>query len=131
MGYTVEKGPLQTIVYKHEHRLFVGPKVRKDLMQKNRKFRALYRNGLVLVFIATHGLAMDWINGFVNNWALSIVVFTFILKLVLFPVTAKSLFLWVMMRKLGPKMKELKDRFGEDDPQKTQEMMKLFKNRKG
>ena len=31
MGYTVEKGETQNLVYSHTHRVFVGPKIRKDL----------------------------------------------------------------------------------------------------
>ena len=34
MGYTVEKGEASNLVYKHSHRVFVGPKVRKDLAER-------------------------------------------------------------------------------------------------
>ena len=34
MGYTVEGSSTSSLAFSHEHRLFVGPKVRKDLMQR-------------------------------------------------------------------------------------------------
>ena len=34
MGYTVESSNLGPSSNKHEHRLFVGPKIRKDLMER-------------------------------------------------------------------------------------------------
>ena len=34
MGYTVEGSSTSNLVYGHEHRLFVGPKIRKDLMER-------------------------------------------------------------------------------------------------
>ena len=34
MGYTVESSSSSNVAKSHEHRLFVGPKIRKDLMQR-------------------------------------------------------------------------------------------------
>jgi YidC/Oxa1 family membrane protein insertase len=34
MGYTVEKAETQNLVYDHKHRLYVGPKIRKDLSER-------------------------------------------------------------------------------------------------
>ena len=34
MGYTVEGSAENNMTFGHEHRLFIGPKIRKDLMQR-------------------------------------------------------------------------------------------------
>ena len=34
MGYTVEKAETQNLVYDHKHRLYIGPKIRKDLSER-------------------------------------------------------------------------------------------------
>jgi YidC/Oxa1 family membrane protein insertase len=130
MGYTVEKGEASNLVYKHSHRVFIGPKVRKDLAERAENLELSIDMGWFWFISQPMVWFLDLINGFVDNWALSIIVFTFILKLVLFPVTAKGFVSMGMMRKVGPKMKELQDRFGDDRQRLSQEMMRLYKTEK-
>ena len=73
---------------------------------------------------------LDLINAYLNNWALSIVVFTLLLKLVLFPVTAKGFVSMGQMRKVGPMMKELQERYRDDRQKLSSEMMNLYKREK-
>ena len=75
-------------------------------------------------------MVLDLINEYLNNWALSIVLFTLVLKLVLFPVTAKGFVSMGNMRKAGPKLKEIQDRYKDDRQKLGQEMMKLYKTEK-
>ena len=130
MGYTVEKGEASNLVYKHSHRIFVGPKVRKDLAERAENLELSIDMGWFWFISQPMVWFLDLINSFVNNWALSIIIFTFILKLVLFPVTAKGFVSMGNMRKVGPKMKELQDRYSEDRQKLSQEMMKLYKTEK-
>ena len=130
MGYTVEKGEASNLVYKHSHRVFIGPKVRKDLADRAENLELSIDMGWFWFLSQPMVWFLDLINGFVDNWALSIIIFTFILKIVLFPVTAKGFVSMGMMRKVGPKMKELQDRFGDDRQRLSQEMMKLYKTEK-
>ena len=130
MGYTVEKGEASNLVYKHSHRVFIGPKVRKDLAERAENLELSIDMGWFWFISQPMVWFLDLINGFVDNWALSIIIFTFILKLVLFPVTAKGFVSMGNMRKVGPKMKELQDRYGDDRQKLSQEMMKLYKTEK-
>ena len=130
MGYTVEKGEASNLVYKHSHRVFIGPKVRKDLAERAENLELSIDMGWFWFISQPMVWFLDLINGFVGNWALSIIVFTFILKLVLFPVTAKGFVSMGNMRKVGPKMKELQDRYSDDRQRLSQEMMKLYKTEK-
>ena len=43
---------------------------------------------------------MDKINGYVDNWGLTIVIFTLLIKLVFWPVTAKAFSSMAAMKKL-------------------------------
>ena len=130
MGYTVEKGEASNLVYKHSHRIFVGPKIRKDLAERAENLELSIDMGWFWFISQPMVWFLDLINSFVNNWALSIIIFTFILKLVLFPVTAKGFVSMGNMRKVGPKMKELQDRYSEDRQKLSQEMMRLYKTEK-
>ena len=130
MGYTVEKGESSTPVYKHSHRVFIGPKIRKDLAVRANNLELSIDMGWFWFISQPMVLILDFISGYVNSWALSIVIFTLILKLVLFPVTAKGFVAMAGMRKVGPKMKELQGRYGDDRQKLSQEMMRLYKTEK-
>ena len=127
MGYTVEKGDAQNLVYSHDHRIFIGPKIRKDLEKRAPNLELSIDMGWFWFVSQPMVRVLDWINGFVGNWGLSIVVFTLLLKLLLFPVTAKGFVAMGNMRKVMPKMKELQDRYANDRQKLSQEMMVLYK----
>ena len=127
MGYTVEKGDAQNLVYSHDHRIFIGPKIRKDLEKRAPNLELSIDMGWFWFISQPMVRVLDWINGFVGNWGLSIVVFTLLLKLLLFPVTAKGFVAMGNMRKVMPKMKELQDRYSNDRQKLSQEMMALYK----
>ncbi len=50
-------------------------------------------------------------HGFVHNWGLAILVVTFVIRLLLFPLTAKSYSSMKKMQKLAPKMNAIKDKY--------------------
>ncbi|MDA9322031.1 membrane protein insertase YidC, partial [Gammaproteobacteria bacterium] len=127
MGYTVEKGDAQNLVYSHSHRVFIGPKIRKDLEKRAPNLELSIDMGWFWFISQPMVRALDWINDYVGNWGLSIVVFTLLLKLLLFPVTAKGFVSMANMRKVMPKLNELKDRYGNDKQKMAQEQMALFK----
>jgi YidC/Oxa1 family membrane protein insertase len=72
-----------------------------------------------------HGL--DLIHKVVGNWGWSIVVLTLIIKAVFFYPSAISYRSMAKMRKLGPMMQDLKDRYGDDRQKMSQELMKVYK----
>jgi YidC/Oxa1 family membrane protein insertase len=130
MGYTVEKGEASNLVYKHSHRVFIGPKVRKDLAERAENLELSIDMGWFWFISQPMVWFLDLINEYVKSWAVSIIIFTLILKLVLFPVTARGFVSMGAMRKVGPKMKELQDRYSDDRQRLSQEMMKLYKTEK-
>lgn len=127
MGYTVEKGGVENLTYSHSHRVFIGPKIRKDLLQRAENLELSIDMGWFWFISQPMVWFLDLINTYLNNWALSIVVFTLLLKLVLFPVTAKGFVSMGQMRKVGPMMKELQERYKDDRQKLSSEMMNLYK----
>jgi YidC/Oxa1 family membrane protein insertase len=68
-----------------------------------------------------------FLSNFLDNFGLIIIVFAFLIKLILYPLTKSSFKSMAMMRQLQPQMNEIKEKYG-DDPQKQQQaMMKLYK----
>ena len=127
MGYTVENSSAGSLVYEHEHRVFIGPKIRKDLMQRANSLELSIEMGWFWFLAQPMVWVMDKINNYVDNWGLTIVIFTLLIKLVFWPVTAKAFTSMAAMKKITPELNEIKERY-KGDAQKTQaETMKLFK----
>lgn len=74
--------------------------------------------------------ALDWIHGIVGNWGVAIILLTVLIKLVFFYPSATSYRSMAKMRKIQPKMTELKERYGDDRQKFSAEMMKLYRKEK-
>jgi YidC/Oxa1 family membrane protein insertase len=63
-------------------------------------------------------------QGYVGNWGVSILVVTFLIRLLLFPLTAKSYISMKKMQKLTPKMNAIRDKYkkAKSDAQQRQKM---------
>jgi YidC/Oxa1 family membrane protein insertase len=70
---------------------------------------------------------LEFIHGKIGNWGVSIILMTLCLKLVLFPLTFKSIKSSVEMRKLRPEIDALNARFKDDMQAKNLAMMELWK----
>lgn len=110
--------------------LFVGPKD-QDRMES----LAPYLNLTVdYGFLWMISLPLFWllimIQGVVGNWGLAIIVITLIVKGVMYPLTKAQYTSMAGMRKIQPKMAQLKERFGDDRQKMSQAMMELYKKEK-
>lgn len=64
------------------------------------------------------------------NWGVCIILLTLLVKLAFFRLSAASYRSMAKMRKLQPKMAALKERYGDDKQQFSQEMMRLYQKEK-
>ncbi len=71
-----------------------------------------------------------WLKGMIGNFGLAILALTVIIKLIFFPLANKSYKSMSKMRKLAPKMKELRERYGSDKQKMQQELMALYRQEK-
>jgi YidC/Oxa1 family membrane protein insertase len=71
--------------------------------------------------------AIDWLNSVTGNFGVAILVFTVVVKLIFYPLAAKSYQSMGKMRLLAPKVQAARERF-KDDPAKQQAaMMEVYK----
>lgn len=69
---------------------------------------------------------LKFLNMFIPNYGVVIIIFSLIIKIVVYPLTRKSFQSMKKMQLLQPKITELKEKF-KDDPQKmNKETMKLY-----
>ena len=77
-------------------------------------------------------IALDWINRWTHNYGFAIIVLTFVIKVVLYPLQHKWIVSMKKMQKMQPKMEAIKARYkkAKSDAEQRQrmnaEMMKLY-----
>ncbi len=74
--------------------------------------------------------ALDMLGRLFGNFGVAILVFTVIVKAAFFPLANKSYHAMAKMKKLQPKMQEMRERFGDDKVRMNQELMALYKREK-
>ncbi len=75
-------------------------------------------------------IVLVWLNQYVSNFGIAILLMTIGIKLIFFPLANKSYRSMAKMRELAPKVKELRERFGDDRQRQQQEMMGLYRKEK-
>lgn len=68
-----------------------------------------------------------WLHQFISNYGVVIIVLSIIVKVVLFPLTYKSMKASQDMQQLQPKIETLREKFKNDAQKLNQEMMKLYR----
>ncbi|WP_249976385.1 membrane protein insertase YidC [Vreelandella olivaria] len=127
-------GPTSTVTANGEATLsatlYMGPKVQDYLEQVAPNLRLTVDYGWLWFIANPLFWLLDKIHDVVGNWGWSIVLLTLLVKLALFPLSAKAYKSMARMRKLGPEMQRLKEMYGDDRQKMSQEMMKFYQKEK-
>ena len=119
---------------KAEFTLYAGPKEIDTLLGYGRSFdKSLNYSGPASFFaFFAQGLlyVMRWLQKFVANWGIAIVLLTLLVKVVLFPLTYKQMQSMNEMRKLQPEIEKLKAKFGDDREKMNMAVMQLYQQHK-
>lgn len=70
---------------------------------------------------------LDFLHNYIGNWGWAIVVMTLIVRIILFPLTYKSMISMNKLKDLAPKMKDIRDRYKGDPQKMNMHMMELYK----
>ena len=73
---------------------------------------------------------LTFLNGVLGNFGLAILALTVVIKLIFFPLANKSYRSMAKMKKLTPKLTEMREKYGDDKQRLNQEMMQLYKTEK-
>jgi len=110
--------------------LFVGPKLVKRLEEIAPGLELTVDYG-VLTFLSK---PLYWLlslyHSYVGNWGLAIILLTLTIKAVFYKLSETSYRSMAKMRKVGPRLKTLKERYGSDKKRMNQAMMELYKTEK-
>jgi YidC/Oxa1 family membrane protein insertase len=107
--------------------LYAGPKVQQNLKPLATGLDQTVDYGWLWPIAQGLFLGLKLIHGVIGNWGWSIILLTLLVKIVLFPLSAKSYRSMAKMKVIAPEMQRLKEEHGEDRMKFSQEMMALYK----
>jgi YidC/Oxa1 family membrane protein insertase len=124
--YAIEPG--QALV--QESRLYVGPK------EYSRLTRLGEHQDLIMQFGFFGGISkllltlMNWFYSIIPNYGVAIILVTVLIKLLLWPLTAKAAKSAKKMSKIQAPLKELREKYKDNQQKLQQETLKLFRANK-
>jgi YidC/Oxa1 family membrane protein insertase len=115
-------------------RLWVGPKLVSQIEAQNVPGLTRAVDFSTFTTMATIADWLFWvltkIHALVHNWGWSIIGLVVLIRLLLYPVAAKQFQSMAKMRKLQPRMQQLKERYGDDRQKLQMATMELYKKEK-
>jgi len=106
---------------------YIGPKEYKVLNAINPELTDAIEFGWFSFLSKPFYKVLLWINDYIGNWGWAIILFTLLVKLILFPLSYKGMMSMQKMKDLAPKMKELKEKYKGDPAKMNAQMMEMYK----
>lgn len=110
--------------------LYVGPKDQNSLELISPNLNLTVDYGWLWWVAQPLFWIMTFINSFVPNWGLTIILLTVFVKSLFFKLSAASYESMANMRRVTPKLTEIKERYADDKQKQSQMMMELYKKEK-
>jgi YidC/Oxa1 family membrane protein insertase len=116
-------------------KFFVGPKDFDLLTSIDPDLAKSINFGTFTIIVVPLLRSLKWVNGYIGNYGWSIIILTFIINVILFPLRHKSVVSMRKMQEIQPEVKAIQDRYKNlkaTDPAKqkmNQELMTLYKER--
>ena len=82
--------------------------------------------GMLKVAVKPLFIFMYWVYEHTGSWVLSIVILTFLLRVVFFPLNYKSTTSMMKLQQAAPQLEKIKKKYKDDPAKMQQEMMKLY-----
>ncbi len=110
--------------------LFAGPQTQADLEKAAPGLEYTVDFGWLTIIAAPLFWVLSKIQALVGNWGVAIILLTFMLKAVFYPLSAKSYRSMAQMREVAPRLQAMKEKFGDDKQKMQQAMMELYRSEK-
>jgi YidC/Oxa1 family membrane protein insertase len=116
-------------------RFFVGPKDFDVLSAVDRDVARAIDFGMFAVIVVPLLRSLKWVNGYVGNYGWAIIILTFMINAIMFPLRHKSVVSMRKMQEIQPQVKAIQDRYSKlkaADPAKQKmntELMALYKEK--
>jgi len=111
-------------------RLYLGPKLQDEIPDIAPGLEYTVNYGIFTVFSKPLFWLLEKIHDVVGNWGWAIVILTILIKAAFFKLTEAQYRSTARMRKLQPRIEQLKERYGDDRQRMSQAMMEMYKKEK-
>lgn len=116
--------------YEETFSLYLGPKERNALQTAGVGLEKAIDYGWFSFFAIPILKLLQLFHSVINNWGVAIILLTIFVKLLMNPLTIKSMKQMKEMQRLQPRLAELKEKYKNDKQRLNQETMQLFKTHK-
>jgi YidC/Oxa1 family membrane protein insertase len=127
-------GPLTTVApdttATFQETLFVGPKLQADLETAGPRLELVADYGVLTIIARPLFWLLGKVYGLFGNWGVAIIVVTFLLKLLFYPLSEASGRSMAKMKTLSPRIKNLQETYKDDKEKLGRAMMELYKREK-
>ena len=106
---------------------YIGPKEQKILQKIHPELTDAIEFGWFSFLAKPFFEVLIWINDYVGNWGWAIILFTLLVKVVLFPLSYKGMMSMQKLKDLAPKMKEIKEKYKGDPAKMNAQMMEMYR----
>jgi YidC/Oxa1 family membrane protein insertase len=111
----------------YQYRVYFGPKSLKALGSVGADVARVLDFGFFDIIAKPLMHAMNFIHKFIPNYGIVIIIITIIVKILFWPLSNKSYQSMSQMKKLQPKMAEIRAKYKHDKKMMNQELMNLYK----
>jgi YidC/Oxa1 family membrane protein insertase len=119
--------------WKHAFTLYVGPKRDENLAEVSPQLTEVVDYDYIGIPLGVLARPMIFLlntfHAWTTSWGVAIMILTLLVKLLLFPVTYKSMVSMRRMQLLRPELDKIKKKFEGDRERQQLEQMKLFKEK--
>ena len=106
---------------------YIGPKNARTLEAINPELTDAIEFGWFSFLSKPFFKVLLWINDYVGNWGWAIILFTLLVKFLLFPLSYKGMMSMQKLKDLAPKMKDIKEKYKGDPAKMNAQMMEMYK----
>ncbi len=111
-------------------RLVLGPKLQNRLEEIEPGLDLTVDYGILTIFAKPLFWLLDFFHGIFNNWGWAIIFLTLTVKLVFYKLSEMSYRSMAKMRKVAPRIKLMKEQYGDDRAAMSKAMMDMYKREK-
>jgi YidC/Oxa1 family membrane protein insertase len=127
-------GPMRTVApgakESFDFKLFVGPKLQAQLNATSPELGRVADYGRLYFLAKPLFWLLEQFHSLFGNWGLSIIVVTFLLKLVFYPLSEASYRSMAKMKTLAPRIKSIQETYKDDKEKAGRAVMELYKREK-
>jgi len=113
-----------------KERLFVGPKLQEQLKVAGPELQRVADYGKLTILSQPLFWLLEKIHSVIGNWGWTIIIVTFLIKLVFYKLAETSGRSMAKMRTVAPRMKVIQERYKDDREGQARAMMELYKREK-